>query len=291
MSYREHDASLDERHRNLRSALEENRVQANALTEEEAALHRELAAVHTKLEAARRSKRQLPLANVLLASPCDVPWSTMVGDDRVRHCGACKKDVHNLSAMTRDELDAFLIAAQGTSGPMPCISLFQRADGTVLTADCPVGVRRRRARSIFAVTFGAGATALVAFTALALLLQDRPAKVEGCSLRPVPVTPTYTPVAMNELAPVAPGYVSVTAPAGTRIFEGERLIGTAPLGFAAFTAIAGTHAYRAEGEGRSEGFTVVVREREVANVSVLASARNLPRPGGMRRMPMPGTGR
>ncbi len=31
----------------------------------------------------------LPLEAIRIASPCDVPWSGMQGDDRQRHCGRC----------------------------------------------------------------------------------------------------------------------------------------------------------------------------------------------------------
>ena len=268
MTYRDEAASLEERNRMLRRALDESRARSSALTEEEAGLHRELAALHTKLEAARRTKRQLPLATVLVASPCDVPWTSMVGDDRLRHCAACKKDVHNLSAMTRDEIDAFLARA-GATGPMPCISLFQRADGTVLTADCPVGIRRRRARSLLAATLGLGAAAVIAFTALALLQQSA---VSGCSLRASVAEETPVPRTASELAlpskifvtPQGYGYVAVDAPQGARVFEGEKFLGTAPLSFAADP---GTHVLRVQHQGQSQIVPTVVREREIAHVS------------------------
>jgi len=268
MTYRDQAATLDERHRTLRQALDENRAQSTALTAEEAALHHELAALHSKLEATRRTKRQLPLANVLIASPCDVPWTSMVGDERVRHCASCKKDVHNLSAMTRDEIDAFLASqVEGSCGLLPCISLFQRADGTVLTADCPVGVRRRRSRSIFAVTFGVGATALVAFTALAVLLHPQPSE-EGCSLRK-PQPTTYVPVGSSALtaAAVPFGYVSMATQVGARVYEGDQLLGVGPL---AFSAAVGTHVYRVDqANAPPQTLTVVVREHEIATVNAL----------------------
>lgn len=98
-----------------------------------------------------------PLPPLQIASPCDAAWADMAGDDRVRHCALCDKNVYNVSALTAAEvLD--LIQAEGR---MPCLRLWQRADGTVLTADCPVGLRRvgsRRQRVAAAVV----ATALAA---------------------------------------------------------------------------------------------------------------------------------
>src|SRR3982750_3377365 len=83
--------------------------------------------------------RHLPVVSSIIAAPCDVPWAAMAGDHRTRHCGECKRDVHNLSAMTEAEMATFLdaVGARPENQAVPCISLFQRSDGTVLTADCP----------------------------------------------------------------------------------------------------------------------------------------------------------
>ncbi|MEQ1635027.1 MAG: hypothetical protein ABL997_21790, partial [Planctomycetota bacterium] len=70
----------------------------------------------------------------------------MAGDERRRFCAQCRLHVHDLSAMTRDEVDALL----RSPGPgRLCVRLFRRADGRVLTRDCPKGlrVRMRRARA------------------------------------------------------------------------------------------------------------------------------------------------
>ena len=45
--------------------------------------------------------RRLPvLANLRIATPCAARWQDMVGDERVRFCPSCLRDVFNLSAMT-----------------------------------------------------------------------------------------------------------------------------------------------------------------------------------------------
>lgn len=77
------------------------------------------------------------LDNIRIASPCSADWSAMVGDDRSRFCGSCQKHVYNLSAMTADEAAQLIREREGNL----CGRLFRRADGTVLTSDCPVGVR------------------------------------------------------------------------------------------------------------------------------------------------------
>ncbi|HEX8398074.1 MAG TPA: hypothetical protein VF644_11655 [Pyrinomonadaceae bacterium] len=76
-----------------------------------------------------------PLANVRVASPCPANWDEMVGDDRKRFCGQCKLNVYNLSGMGRDEAENLLLNAEGRL----CVRFYRRADGTVLTQDCPVG--------------------------------------------------------------------------------------------------------------------------------------------------------
>ena len=80
------------------------------------------------------------LANLQLAFKCDQRWEDMLGDDRVRACRRCNRDVFDLSAMTRAEAEAVL----ATRGALPCVRFYRRADGTVMTSDCPSGVPRRR---------------------------------------------------------------------------------------------------------------------------------------------------
>lgn len=88
------------------------------------------------------SRQLTVLDHIRIASPCTVPWSSMQGDDRTRHCGQCNLIVFNLSNMTRPEAEALIIKHQGRL----CIGYFQRADGTILTSDCPGGLRVVRSR-------------------------------------------------------------------------------------------------------------------------------------------------
>lgn len=91
-----------------------------------------------------------------VASPCKVSWETMRGDDAVRFCGECKKNVYSLANMTTEAVEALLTGA----GETPCVRFFQRADGTVMTSDCSVGAARAR-RKRAAVAFGAGVLSAV----------------------------------------------------------------------------------------------------------------------------------
>lgn len=64
--------------------------------------------------------------------PCPVGWDTMHGDDRTRFCGQCKQNVHDVSELTRAEAIQLVTAGQKT----PCLRIFRRPDGRVMTADC-----------------------------------------------------------------------------------------------------------------------------------------------------------
>jgi hypothetical protein len=104
------------------------------------------------------------LDNIKIASPCSQDWEAMIGNERQRHCGDCRLNVYNLSGMTRLEAENFLINAEGRV----CVRFFKRADGSILTTDCPVGwqaVKRRVSKIatafaslIFAVLSGIGLT-------------------------------------------------------------------------------------------------------------------------------------
>ena len=75
------------------------------------------------------------LSPLRVTSPCLAAWSEMSGDDRVRFCGLCQRHVFNLSALTAAEAQALV---ERTEGKL-CARFHQRRDGTILTADCPVG--------------------------------------------------------------------------------------------------------------------------------------------------------
>ncbi len=75
-----------------------------------------------------------------IASPCTAAWNEMAGNDFARHCAECKKNVYNLSLLTRGEANELIREKEGNL----CVRLFRRFDGTVLTADCPVGLRKLR---------------------------------------------------------------------------------------------------------------------------------------------------
>ena len=80
------------------------------------------------------------LEQIEVASPCSAAWSEMEGNDRVRFCRQCHQNVYNLSVLSRSEAEMLVQEMEG----VPCVRLYRRADGTVLTDDCPEGIRRAK---------------------------------------------------------------------------------------------------------------------------------------------------
>jgi hypothetical protein len=117
----------------------------------------EEARAQADLRSSAAGRRTLPLLDQLrIASPCNAPWEKMTGTDRARYCGLCEKTVYNVSAMSREEAEQFLSSVETA-----CVRFYQRTDGTILTADCPVGISRKRRRT-FAWSLVATAVASIA---------------------------------------------------------------------------------------------------------------------------------
>lgn len=152
----------------LRS-VRERATQLEALRHEEVAVAKELAAIEGRLGAGVRPRGPLPLLQqVKVASPCPAEWNEMIGvegtrGDRVRFCLSCEKNVYNLSAMSTDEAEALLVS---TGDADMCVRFYRRADGTVLTEDCPVGQKRQRRKMAALAIAGAASLAATAFLAL-----------------------------------------------------------------------------------------------------------------------------
>lgn len=122
------------------------------------------------------------LERAQVASPCSMRWEDMHGDDKVRRCEACSLNVHNLSNMTAAEAEALLALhyhPDGTrrgsdegiekgEGKRFCATFFRRADGTILTRDCPVGLAAVQLAAKRALQRIAGAAAGLLAAGLAL---------------------------------------------------------------------------------------------------------------------------
>lgn len=214
-AYRDDEGVLRERLAQLEAEAEALRARARELRELEAAEARvaeELAAVTARLEELRGPA--MDLERLRIASPCKADWSQMVGDERVRYCGQCRKNVYDLSGMRRDEATALI---RDRTGEL-CVRLWRRADGTVITADCPVGERTRRVRRLAVIAGGGLLAGAAAAMAGATATQgdigppEDGAHVVAGGIQPMPeldppVVPTVEPsaepprVRMGEMAP------------------------------------------------------------------------------------------
>lgn len=186
---RERLAHLDAELARLREASKE----LEGMRTQEAQIAREAADVRQRI-AKGAGKRALPMLDQLkVASPCSASWDDMLGDDRVRFCLSCEKNVYNLSAMPRDEAEALLAAR--ADGEL-CVRYYQRADGTIMTSDCPVGSKRKRRRQLALAVAGAGAMAAAAVSAFARETCTQQGAVRMGEMA------IETPVVMGSAAPI-----------------------------------------------------------------------------------------
>lgn len=68
------------------------------------------------------------LDRICIAMPCSMNWEDMQGNDEVRLCGGCDKNVYNVSAMSKKRAEEILSAPT-----LPCLQLQRREDGTLVT--------------------------------------------------------------------------------------------------------------------------------------------------------------
>lgn len=118
-----------------------------------------------------------------IASPCTAKWDEMTGDERSRVCAQCDLSVLNASEMTDEEVLRAIMTLQ--TGKRVCMRIFRRADGTILSKDCPVGVRklqvRERLRKVAAWVAG-GLSMLVSISSASAQQQNA-----GCDGKKKPV--------------------------------------------------------------------------------------------------------
>ena len=87
------------------------------------------------------------LDQIRVASPCPTRWEEMTGDDRIRYCTLCSKHVYRFEGMSRSEIVRLLKETEHEI----CAQLARRADGSLITNDCPVGVEKAKRRRRLAV--------------------------------------------------------------------------------------------------------------------------------------------
>jgi hypothetical protein len=127
----------------------------------------------------------------------------MVGDDRVRFCSKCAKNVYNVIALTREEAENVIREHDG----QVCMRLYQRKDGTILTADCPVGTKRRRRRRVVAgavLSAAAGVGGAWLYPDATLMAGGIESVHDAVQQTGEVETTTETPAVMGSVTPIAP---------------------------------------------------------------------------------------
>jgi hypothetical protein len=146
------------------------------------------------------------LENIRVASPCQESWDAMAGTEQVRSCERCQHKVYNISEMNAAEAADLVRKAEGRL----CVRFYRRADGTILTSDCPVGVankNRKYKRGLAMVTATAGLAAASAHYLNPSVPMEEPAPPRPVAVEPVTVT-MGAPI-MGEIAPSPPAHEAV----------------------------------------------------------------------------------
>ena len=117
------------------------------------------------------SRFKHPLDHVQVAAPCKADWDQMLGSAQMRFCGQCNLNVYNLSGMTRDEAESLIARNEGRL----CVRFYRRADGSIITSDCHVGLRAIHERvSYWTKAIGAAALTFLATVGFYRLADIRP---------------------------------------------------------------------------------------------------------------------
>jgi hypothetical protein len=188
-----------------RSDVDALAARTNALAAEVASKTKELASAQALLDEAV-AKTKLPvLPNIRVATPCSADWNAMTGDERIRACASCNKNVYNLSSMTREEAETLIMAHAGRL----CVRYYQRNDGTILLKDCAIGIKQKRKRRVLA----AGVLALLGGGVFAAIKLSKPTTLHAAQVTPAATTPDpWAPAIETEAYVEPPPPAPVPAP-------------------------------------------------------------------------------
>jgi len=207
--------------------------------------------------------RKFNLGAFHVASPCPKSWEKMIGDERVRHCSECNLNVYNLSAMTEREIEQLV---QRNQGRRLCARLYQRADGTVLTRNCPWSLRRMARRSSrFA---SAMLTAVMSFTAAAARPKSPKPSMPACECRQMEhQQPAVKLTVLDPDGAAIPGAeIALASKSGKQTFTGS----TGPSGeWTSAALVPGEYQVTARANGfRTFLATVVIREGTLTSLKL-----------------------
>ena len=149
---------------------------------------------------------------VIISSPCSVPWEGMRGDERVRFCGQCRQNVYNVESLDRREARRLIAEREGRV----CLRILRRDDGTVVTADCWTRLRAARRRGV------------VAFVAMLIAVGFTQLWAMRFGLRALSGTEMGAPPPSGPTAPRTMGEPPAAPPTPPRV-TGRRLMGKRAL--------------------------------------------------------------
>lgn len=160
-----------------------------------------------------------------MAEPCRESWDGMDGDDRVRFCWSCRKNVYHLSSMTVGEIEDLVQLHEGNVG----VRFAMRADGTIVSAEgeqCGRGqkrARRRRAARRLAGAVGAAVGAAAFLAAASEVAGAAAAGSRRCATKFASIARTWHEFEEPDAWPERPTHADPAARA-REVFE--RLAGT-----------------------------------------------------------------
>ncbi|MFT5524681.1 MAG: hypothetical protein ACI9G1_004324 [Pirellulaceae bacterium] len=155
-----------------------------------------------------KAAKKIELGQIRVASPCSALWEKMAGDERSRFCEQCDKSVFNISGMPQHEAEDFLNAVTASV----CVRLYRRADGTIITNDCPVGLRAVRLKiaqfvaatvallGMLTCTVTFGTATFGAFNRAGDRTSGAVEALKNMSLVPAPAAPPVECLEMGEMA-------------------------------------------------------------------------------------------
>jgi TonB family protein len=155
------------------------------------------------------------LSRVQIAKPCSADWESMSGNDRERACQLCHLNVYNISAMSKNEAESFL--AERLPQGRVCVRLYRRTDGTIITDNCPRGLRAARdaARRVRQLASAAASLVLTFFYPVAAQSQSSCTDKDNAS-------PHFTMGKMRAAAPGLQG--NVTQQTRPNMVQGDVMI-------------------------------------------------------------------
>jgi hypothetical protein len=157
---------------------------------------------------ASMSKLTSPLDHLRIAAPCSADWDQMFSfeDKRVRFCSKCNLNVYNLSGMSRREAEALVTKTEGRL----CVRFYRRADGSILTRNCPVGLKaiKRRVAWVAQVVLGMALSFVSGFGLYILHLGRKSYPLRPIFEKPI-VVMGGTPLPVQGQAPPPPGRAGI----------------------------------------------------------------------------------